>query len=342
MSISNWLMTTNNDIWVLLETEDHRLGSYCAGLIHQGKRLSDKRGGELYAVLMGPHKDGINPPLGTQGVKHLYHYRDDTLADYTPELYEYLVTDLLLKYKPYLFLSAATSLGSDLMPRIAAKLKAPLVTHCVEIRADEDTEFIKPVQNGRLQATVVCKTNGTRMATMSPEVLMVAEEVNLPKAAQVTEIKTPVAEVPTRILFRAFLKADHKAIDIREAEFVIALGKGIGTEENVSIYERFADQIAAAIGGSRPVVDVGILPFERQVGQTGKEISPKLIVLCGISGSVYFTKGIEAARTKIAINTDRNASILKEVDLGIVADVNKLIPQFIEYINRKTRTNSKG
>jgi electron transfer flavoprotein alpha subunit len=335
-------MTTNNDIWVLLETEDKRLGSYCAGLIHKGKRLCDKRGGELYAVLMGPHRDDITPQLGTQGVKHLYHCRDDTLADYTPEIYEYLVTDLLLKYKPYLFLSAATSLGSDLMPRIAAKLKAPLVTHCVEIRADEDAEFIKPVQNGRLQATVVCRTSGTRMATLSPEVLMVAEEVNLPKAAQVTEIKTPVAKVPTRILFRAFLKADHKTIDIREAEFVIALGKGIGTKENVSIYERFADQIAAAIGGSRPVVDVGILPFERQVGQTGKEISPKLIVLCGISGSVYFTKGIEGARTKIAINTDRNASILKEVDLGIVTDVNNLIPQFIEYINRKTRTKSKG
>ncbi len=335
-------MTTNNDIWVLLETEDKRLGSYCTGLIHQGKILSDKRGGELYAVLIGPHMDGITSLLGTQGVKHLFHCRDDALADYIPETYGYLVTDLLLKYKPYLLLSAATSLGSDLMPRVAAKLKAPLVTNCIEIRADGNTEFIKPVQNGRLHATVVCRTDGTRMVTMSPEVLMVAEEVNLPQTAQVTEITASVAEVPTRIRFRAFLKADHKTIDIKEAEFVIAIGKGIGKKENVPIYERFADQIAAAIGGSRPIVDVGILPFERQVGQTGKEISPKLVVLCGISGSVYFTKGIEGARTKIAINTDRNASVFRDVDLGIVADVNMLIPKFIDYINRKTKKISKG
>jgi electron transfer flavoprotein alpha subunit len=335
-------MTTTNDVWVLLETEENKLGSYSVGLIHEAKKLSDRRDGDLCAVLIGPSIERLDQLLGAHGVKHLFYYRDNALDDYDPEIHEYLVTELLLKNKPYLFLSAATSLGSDLMPRIAAKIKAPLITNCVAIRAGENMEFIKPVQNGRLQATVACRTNGTKMATLSPEVLVVTEEVNLRQAAQVTEMTTAINEVPTRIHFRGFLKADHRTIDIREAEFVIAIGKGIGTKEAFSVYERFADQIGAAIGGSRPIVDLGILPFERQVGQTGKEISPKLIILCGISGSVYFSKGIECAGTKVAINIDRNASIFKDVDLGIVADVNELIPKFIEYINGKMQKNSSN
>jgi electron transfer flavoprotein alpha subunit len=218
------------------------------------------------------------------------------------------------------------------MPRVAARTKAPLVTNCLEIKVDDEVQFVKTVQNGRLHATVVCKRTGTKMATISPEALMVAEEINLPSVAQVTEI-TPEKDEVTSIHVRGFLKADHKTIDITEAEFVVAIGKGIGSEDRFPIYQEFADRIGAAIGVTRRVVDDGILPFDRQIGQTGKEVSPRLIVMCGISGAMEFTKGIERARTKIAINKDRKAPILKAVDLGIVEDLNILIPQLIKHID---------
>jgi electron transfer flavoprotein alpha subunit len=103
----------------------------------------------------------------------------------------------------------------------------------------------------------------------------------------------------------------------------------------LSIYQELADRIGAAIGVTRRVVDDGILPFDRQIGQTGKEVSPKLIVMCGISGAMEFTKGIERARTKIAINKDRKAPIFKTVDFGVVADLNIIIPQLIKHIDER-------
>jgi len=113
----------------------------------------------------------------------------------------------------------------------------------------------------------------------------------------------------------------------------------MGPKSNLSIYEQFADQIGAAIGVTRPVVDEGILPFERQIGQTGKEVAPKLLVTCGISGAIEFTKGVEQARTKIAINTDRKAPIFKAADLGIVGDVNEVVPRIIEFMKKKGDTD---
>ena len=97
--------------------------------------------------------------------------------------------------------------------------------------------------------------------------------------------------------------------------------------------QEFADRIGGAIGGTRPAVDAGILPFEQQIGQTGKAVAPKLIVMCGISGAMEFTKGIEDARTKVAINIDRQSRVFKSIDLGIVGDLNRIIPQIIEHID---------
>ena len=131
------------------------------------------------------------------------------------------------------------------------------------------------------------------------------------------------------------MKADHRTIDIGEAEVIVAVGRGIGQKETLKIIEAFADRIEAAIGGTRPVIDAGFLPYERQIGQTGKMVSPKLVVMCGISGAMEFMKGIEGAGTKIAINLDRQAPIFKSVDFGIVDDLKALIPSIVSHIDRR-------
>lgn len=326
-------MTMNRDVWVLLEAEDKKIKNSSIALIDEGKRLAVQLGGGLTAVFIGQGIEGIDELVGTHGSSHLYFFHDETLQQYVPEMYERLLTRLLLNKKPHLVLAAATSLGSDLMPRVAAKLKAPLVTNCVEIRAGEDMEFIKPVQNGRLHATVVCKAPGTKMATMDPDSLTIAKEEREPKIADVIEMKPDTEEDSLSIRVTGFLKADHRTIDISEAEIILAIGRGIGSKENFTKIQEFADRIGAAIGGTRPAVDVGMLPFERQIGQTGKAVSPKLIIMCGISGAMEFTKGIENARTKVAINIDRQSRVFKSIDLGIVDDLNRVIPHIIEHID---------
>ncbi len=330
-------MTRSNDVWVLLESENHGLGPFADGLMQEGKRLSDETGGDLSAVLLGPDIDNLDETVGRHGANHLYRHRDERLATYDPDLYAALLTELLLKYEPRLFLAVASSLGSDLMPRVAAGIGAPLVTNCSGIRTADGVEFTKAVQSGRLQATITGKTTGTSLATLTPEALPASEETVPPQLAQVHEVETELAAIPIRLQVTDFLKADPKTLDIREAEIVIAVGNGIGAKDNLVVFEHFAALIGAAIGGSRPVIDSGILPYARQVGQTGKKISPKLVILCGISGSEYFTKGIEQARTKVAINSDRDAPIFKGVDLGIVADVNALSPRFMDHIRRRAK-----
>ncbi len=326
-------MTMDRDVWVVLEAEDMKLKGSSFALIDEGKRLAVQVGGGLTAVFIGQGLEGINELVGTHGASHLYFFHDETLHQYVPELYERLLTQLLSGKKPYLVMAAATSLGSDLMTRVAAKLKAPLVTNCVEVRAGEDLEFIKPAQNGRLHATVICKAPGTKMATIDPDSLTIAKEEREPRIAEVTEMGPATGGDGLSVRVTGFLKADHRTIDISEAEIILAIGRGVGSKENFAMIREFADRIGAAIGGTRPAVDAGILPFERQIGQTGKAVSPKLLMMCGISGAMEFTKGIENARTKVAINIDRQSRVFKSIDLGIVGDLNRVIPQIIEHID---------
>jgi electron transfer flavoprotein alpha subunit len=326
----------NRDVWVLLEAQDNKIKPSSATLMDEGKRLSSELGGELHGVMFGQTAEGVGERVGRHGGKHLYLFRQESLDHYLPNLYERLLTGLLLKEKPFLFLAEASSLGSDLMPRVAAKLKSPLVTNCVEILVKEDVEFIKPVQNGRLHATLVCKGTGIRMATLHPKVLTVSEAKKETAVAQVEEIKAVIEEEgPIRVT--GFLKADHRMIDIGEAEVILAVGRGMGPAENFERVKRFSDELQAAIGGTRPVIDAGILPFERQIGQTGKMVSPKLILLCGISGAMEFTKGIEGAGAKVAINMDRQAPIFRSVDFGIVSDLNALIPKILDRMEKRRR-----
>ena len=326
-------MTMDRDVWVVLEAEDMKIKGSSFALIDEGKRLAVQVGGGLTAVFIGQVIEGIDELVGTHGANHLYLFHEETLHQYVPELYERLLTQLLSGKKPFLVMAAATSLGSDLMPRVAVKLKAPLVTNCVEVRAGEDLEFIKPAQNDRLHATVICKAPGTKMATIDPDSLTIAKEEREPRIAEVTEMGPATGGDGLSVRVTGFLKADHRTIDISEAEIIVAIGRGVGSKEDFQMIREFADRIGAAIGGTRPAVDVGILPFERQIGQTGKAVSPKLIIMCGISGAMEFTKGIENARTKVAINIDRQSRVFKSIDLGIVDDLNRVIPQIIEHID---------
>lgn len=326
---------TNRDVWVLLEAEDRKIKATSIALMDEGKRLSIQLGGKLHAVMFGQKTEGIEQIAGAHGADPLYILYQEAQNHYGPHIYQRSLVEILLKNKPFLFLAAASSFGSNLMPRVAAQLHAPLVTNCVEIRVQENIEFIKPVQNGRLHATVICKTDQTKMATVSPTILTTPEEKKEPKTAEVLEIKMNGGEDSDPIHIEGFLKADHQTIDINEADVIVAVGRGIGVKETFKMIEAFADRMQAAIGGTRPVIDAGILPYERQIGQTGKMVSPKLVVMCGISGAMEFMKGIEGAGTKIAINLDRQAPVFRSVDLGIVGDLNTLIPSIVAHIDRK-------
>jgi electron transfer flavoprotein alpha subunit len=171
------------------------------------------------------------------------------------------------------------------------------------------------------------------MATYLPERLLSGEEFEKKEcAAEIAPMNKVAGAKTSAVKVTGFIKADHRNIDITEAEVIVAVGRGLGSKENLEAVKAFADRIGAAIGGTRPMVDAGILPYERQIGQTGKRVAPKLIFLFGISGATEFTQGIANAGTSVAINIDRQSPIFKAADLGIVGDLNELTAGILKHI----------
>lgn len=335
-------MNREKDVWVLLEEESHQIQPYSLALIEEARRFVRRFEGRLTGIFFGPWIDGMDRLVGRYGVDDLCWFADDALRAYIPEVYKELLTQRAKEKAPLLIMATATAMGSDLMPRLSAKLKAPLVTHCTEINMGNDIEFIKPVQNGRLHATTISKSDGIRMVTMNPADLTYTKETPEGAAARVIELKPEFQKDKILIRQTGYLKADHRTIDIGEAEYIVAVGRGLDSKENLSMIEELADHIGAAIGGTRPMVDANVLPFERQIGQTGKRVSPRLVFLCGISGATEFMRGIEDAGTKLAINIDDQAPIFRSVDLGLVGDICEVIPRIIHKVAQRRSLESEG
>jgi electron transfer flavoprotein alpha subunit len=230
-------------------------------------------------------------------------------------------------------LFGATSIGRDLAPRIAARIKAGIVTECIALRIDKDGLTVtKPIYDGKMFANVLCQSASTYVVTIPPG----AMGMNQPaKSPEVKTIKvTPILGAETsRIKFLDFIAADPKTIDLTEAEIIVAAGRGVGKAENFHLIE----ELGGSVGGTRPVVDAGWLPPERQIGLTGKFVSPKLFIACGISGQYHHTAGMKDSLIIVAINTDSNAAIFKLADLGIIEDLHEVIPAVIKQLQARRK-----
>jgi electron transfer flavoprotein alpha subunit len=327
----------NQEVWVFAEHGQGEFSELTFGLLGEGKRLCRRsKGRSLAALLLGSGVDGPGDALGAYGAERVYVLGLPSPGSSSPETAASLIVDLARKASPFLILFAATATGSDLAARVAAKLQTALVTHCVDIRSGsgKGLEFVKPVSDEMLYATVRSEVEGVVVATMAPDVLEF-DEPEQQRQAEVVEL-LPALSVPSpRLRTLEVIKGDPKTLALEEAEIVVAGGRGLGDEEAFQLVLELADALDASVGGSRPVVDEGRLPFERQIGRTGKTTTPKLFFACGISGASEFTGGMEKSRQLIAINNDRNAPILKIADLGIVGDGREVIPELIRLIKEQ-------
>jgi electron transfer flavoprotein alpha subunit len=222
------------------------------------------------------------------------------------------------------------------MPRIAFKIQTPLLTNCVdiEVRPDGKLFFIKPVHKNRFHARICTTSQSSTLATLLPKALQDTKQSKKENTSlEIFQVDRQQLNLSDAIEVIGFIKADHRTIDITEAETIVAVGRGVGSEENYKMIKVFADRIGGALAGTRPAVDMGRMPYERQIGQTGKRVSPKLLFLLGISGATEFTKGIDGAGTVVAVNKDRHAQVFNMADLGIVADLENITPKFLDHIN---------
>jgi electron transfer flavoprotein alpha subunit len=170
---------------------------------------------------------------------------------------------------------------------------------------------------------------------------MTREDPDVNKRAEVIRILPNIDQERGSVRFIELIKADPKTIGLEEADVIVCGGRGVGKGAFEMIYQ-LADALNGSVGGTRPIMDWGILPYERQIGQTGIEVFPTLLMTFGISGANEFTVGIEGSKLVIAVNTDRKARIFKFADLGIISDLHKIIPLIIDQVKRHKQNTGKG
>ncbi len=322
-----------NDIWTLVQHRAGTIEETSFALIGEASRIISELGGEgtVTAVCLGFGLDAELGTLGAYGADRVLYVESESLAHYQGELFAKVLFGLVKRHEPTCILMAQTAETSDLCSRLAALLETEIVTCAMDLNVEQSGKFhaIRPVANGYLFESISLECEGAPVISFLPSVLTAPE----PDMARKAEILTEALEeqpdnLRTKII--RVIEADPEDLDIDEADIVVSGGRGVGKDEAFVIIHELARAIGGSVAGTRPVIDWQTLPYERQIGQTGKTVIPRLIINCGISGANEYTAGMEKSQLVIAINTDPRARIFRFADLGIIGDVHDIVPILIE------------
>ncbi|WBU29689.1 electron transfer flavoprotein subunit alpha/FixB family protein [Rhodopseudomonas palustris] len=333
-------------VWVFIEQERGHVHPVSWELMGSGRRLADKLGVELAAVVIGPTGDATKAAVAESfcyGADLAYVVADDVLTDYRNESYTKALTDLVNTHKPEILLLGATTLGRDLAGAVATTLLTGLTADCTELEVDSDNSLAatRPTFGGSLLCTIYTLNFRPQMATVRPRVMSMPERVEKP-VGRVIEFSLGLveADIVTKIL--AFVPDRDKATsNLAYADIVVAGGLGLASPENFQLVRQLAGVLGAEYGCSRPLVQKGWVSADRQIGQTGKTIRPKLYIAAGISGAIQHRVGVDGSDLIVAINTDKNAPIFDFAHLALVTDAIRLLPALTEAFRKRLSAHTR-
>ncbi|EDS77382.1 electron transfer flavoprotein subunit alpha/FixB family protein [Clostridium massiliodielmoense] len=323
-------------VWVFAEQRDGELQKVALELLGKGREIADKLGVELTAVLLGNKIENVANELLAHGADKVLYADDERLANYTTGAYTRVICDLVNEKKPEILFIGASFIGRDLGPRVAARLQTGLTADCTSLDTEEETGHLlmtRPAFGGNLMATIMCTENRPQMSTVRPGVFdkLAADESRV-DAAKIEKVAVKLDEADLKVTVKEVVKIAKEIADLGEAEVIVAGGRGVGSKENFAKLQELADAFGGVVAGSRAATDNGWIDHALQVGQTGKTVRPKLYIACGISGAIQHLAGMQDSDYIIAINKDADAAIMKVADLGLVGDLNKIIPELIAQI----------
>jgi electron transfer flavoprotein alpha subunit len=323
------------DIWVFVHHRDDEIEEATFGLVTEAKRLIEGLGaaGRITAACLGPASEPVLEALGNYGVNRVLHATDDEMSRYQGERFARVFCDLIQQEDPACLLMAQSPETEDLAQRVAAEMKTALITRAMDfsMAGDGTARAIRPVANGYLFEDLVIDTSPPPIVLFLTAVLMDATP-NSESEAQVTQVplQDPAQELKTRTV--KVIEASPEDLDLEEADIIVAGGRGMGKGDSFEILHSLARAIGGSVGATRPIIDWGLLAYERQIGQTGKYVSPRLIINCGISGANEYTAGMEKSQQVIAIDRNPRARMFRFADLGVVGDVHEILPLLISRI----------
>ncbi|CAI9084944.1 electron transfer flavoprotein subunit alpha/FixB family protein [Candidatus Methylacidiphilum fumarolicum] len=328
-------------IWVFIEQEEAKVHPVSWELLGKACVLAKFLGVDVGAVVFGGNQevvDTISKDAIAYGADIVYQVVDPSLADYRSDPFTECLVQLVKKYKPEILLLGATSLSRDLASSVATFLETGLTADCTELTINLENrslEATRPTFGGSLLCTILTLNYRPQMATVRPGVFPIPLPNTDRKGMIIREqLQFNEASFVTKVL--GFIPDPYKASErLSQADVVIGGGRGLKQASHFSLLRELAMLLGGEVGGTRPVVQAGWLEAERQIGQTGKTIRPKVYIAVGISGAVQHRVGIEKAGTIVAINNDPNAPIFDYADIGIVGDFLEVIPAMIRVVKNK-------
>jgi electron transfer flavoprotein alpha subunit len=316
-----------------LEIRDGKIKKSSLEALSEARRRAGELGLETAAVLVGASVAGLAPSAFALGAAKVYAVEHPALADYSSQAYAAALAGFAAAAKPAVMFFAATAMGKDLAPRVAARLGAGLASDCTKVAVkDGALEFTRPIYAGKAFLTLRLKT-APQLATLRPNVFPLGESAAASGETVRMDAVIPDGAVKGRVA--EVLKEESAEIDVTEAEVVVSGGRGLKGPEAFALLRDLAAVFPrAAVGASRSAVDSGWIGHQHQVGQTGKTVSPQLYVAVGISGAIQHLAGMSSSKVIVALNKDPEAPILKVADYGIVGDLFEVVPKLTEELKK--------
>ncbi len=326
------------NLLVFVERRDQEIKRPSLETLGVARRLADKAALRVAALVLGPGSAGCGPRLGAHGADSVLAVDAEHAALYAPELYVACVVEALRLARASIVLLAATAMGRDLGPRVAARLRSACASDLVEVDVDDSGTLRgkRSIYSGKAYARIALVAQEPVVATLRPNVFPPAPE----DPSRLADVQTFAAPLSLERLRVRAVRVEHpesKEPDVAEASIVVSGGRGLKEPANFSLLRELAEVLGAAVGASRAVVDAGWIEHAHQVGQTGKVVSPTLYLACGISGAVQHLAGMCSSKVIVAINKDPEAPIFKVADYGIVGDLFEVVPALTAAVRQLDR-----
>ncbi|MCM1518298.1 MAG: electron transfer flavoprotein subunit alpha/FixB family protein [Pseudoflavonifractor sp.] len=342
-------MSDNNNLIVYCEFDDGKVADVSLELLTKGRQLADKLGVKLEALVVGDKLDGIENQIFPYGADVVYKVEDKRLYPYTSNSHAVVLINLFKEIKPQVCLMGATCIGRDLGPRVSSCLHSGLTADCTALEIGNHTDpktkkeyenlllQIRPAFGGNIVVTIVNPECRPQMATVREGVMKKevynpdhkGEVVNL-DASKYVKDEDFVVEIIDRHI-------EKSKINIKNSPIIVAGGYGVGSKENFELLHKLAETLGGEVGASRAAVDAGFAEHDRQIGQTGVTVRPKLYIACGISGQIQHIAGMQESAIVISINNDPAAPINSIADYVINGDIEDVVPKLIKYYKKNSK-----
>jgi electron transfer flavoprotein alpha subunit len=330
-------LSAYRDVWIFVEHEQGKVSNVSFELLGEGRKLANALGCKLCGMIFGESVDPFVKEAIAYGAEKVFVMESPVLKQYRTDPYACAAVHLIRKYKPEIVLFGATTQGRDFAGTVATTLGAGLTADCTGLEIDPETKYLKqtrPAFGGNIMATILDYPNyRPQMSTVRPKVFPMPARDDSRKGEVIKE-PLPMTEDQVRTRVLEFLKG-AEGVNLIDAEIIVSGGRGVGSGDGFKPLRELAATLKAAIGASRAAVDSGWIPYEHQVGQTGRTVRPKIYFACGISGSIQHQAGMKTSDIIVAINKDPEAPIFKIATFGIVGDLFTVVPMIAQEFKKR-------